>query len=87
MIPLTGNSNILETLTKNSGLIESIVRGHISTILNSTMADREKLKKQAKADKTEITKYMYEMYKQLNKTARLLYEENESIKSKVASRR
>ena len=79
MIPLTGNSNILEIPTINSGMIESVVRGHISTLLNSTMVDIEKLEKPVEVDKKEIAKYK-QMYEQLNKKARLLYKENESIK-------
>ena len=43
------------------------------------MADIEKLEKQAEADKKEIVEYK-QMYEQLNKKARLLYEENKSVK-------
>ena len=43
------------------------------------MADIEKLEKQAEADKDEIVEYK-QMHEQLNKKARLLYEENKSIK-------
>lgn len=52
------------------------------------MADIETLEKQAEADKKVIAKDK-QMYKQLNKKARLLYEENESSRKltrKVASR-
>ena len=52
------------------------MRGHISTLLNGR---HRKARSGAVVEKKEIAKYK-QMYEQLNKKARSLYEENESIK-------